>query len=83
MHWNTYPSYINQNWGFITDFSQYSIKQKNGHSKTYIRVILFTLFCRDLFGFFLTFGQLFDIFGASFRHLLHQHVIRQQSTGFI
>ena len=34
---------------------------KNGHSKTYIRVILFTLFCRDLFGFFLTFGQLFDI----------------------
>ena len=28
MHWNTYPLYINQNWGFITDFSQYSIKQK-------------------------------------------------------
>ena len=28
--------------------------------------------CRDLFSFLLTFGQLFDIFGASFRHLLHQ-----------
>ena len=56
---------------------------KNCHSKTYIRVTLFTLFCRELFGFFLTFGQLFDIFGASFRHLLHQHVIRQQSTSFI
>ena len=61
----------------------YSIKQKNGHSKTYLRVILFTLFRRDLFGFFLTFGQLFVIFGTSFRHLLHQRVIRQQSTSFI
>ena len=26
------------------------------------------------------FGQLFDIFGASIRHLLHQRVIRQQSN---
>ena len=56
MHWNTYPLYINQNLGFITDFFQYSIEQKNGHSKTYLRVILFTIFCSDLFGFFLTFG---------------------------
>ena len=61
----------------------YSIEQKNGHSKTYLRVILFTIFCRDLFGFFLTFGQLFDFFGASIRHLLNQRVIRQQSTSFI
>ena len=35
------------------------------------------------FRFFPYFGQLFNIFAASIRYLLHQRVIRQQSTNFM
>ena len=39
-------------------------------------------FLSQSFGFFSHFGQLFNIFAASIRYLLHQRVIRQQSTNF-